>query len=86
MRIKLDLKINVFDSKANIKFDSKNIHDVFYQKIHCKTIQKTEILTPKINFNFGLWKIDKMSKKSEFCNTNFVCETQYLIPEKGPFS
>ena len=50
-------------------------------------IQKTRILTPKINFDFGLCKMDNESKKKlNFSNPIFVGKTQNLMLEKGPFS
>ena len=76
------LKLNLMQ-KTSMTFFS-----VFCQKkkIHCKMIQKTRILTPKINFNFGLCKMDNESKKTEFFKSNFVGKTQNLMLEKGPFS
>ena len=69
-----------------IRKTSMTFFSVFAKKIHRKMIQKTRILTPKINFNFGLCKMDNESKKTDFFKSNFVGKTQNLMLEKGPFS
>ena len=51
-----------------------------------KRYKKPRILTSKINFNFGLCKMDEISIKSEFYSSNFVGKTENLMPKKGSYS